>query len=132
MKKAYIEYCINGYNLIEKDVVDLYNQLNEIKQETQDIFTAPFGVDIVINGIGRISIGLVEQTVLCYKSDDYETQLTAVGNMDAQGETMFYFGDYVLMSNKYLMSFDSGIEIINEWIKGGILPTKVNWTEEIF
>ena len=60
MKKAYIEYCINGYNLIEKDVVDLYNQLNEIKQETQDIFTAPFGVDIVINGIGRISIGLVE------------------------------------------------------------------------
>lgn len=85
MEKVYIEYCIDGYNLIEKDVVDLYNQLNEIKQETQNIFKAPFGVDIVIKGIGRISIGLAEQTVLCYKSDDYETQLTAVGNMEKSG-----------------------------------------------
>ncbi|WP_295095617.1 hypothetical protein [Ruminococcus sp.] len=131
MKKAYIEYCIDGYNLIEKEIFDLYNQLNEIKQETQEIFKAPFGLDIVIEGVGRISIGLAEQTVLCYKSDDYEIQLTAVGNMDAQGETMFYFGDYSLMSNKYLISFDLGIEIINEWIKCGILSMKVNWTEEI-
>jgi hypothetical protein len=131
MKKAYIEYCIDGYNLIQKEVIVLYDQLNEIKKETQEIFKAPFGVDVVIDNIGRISIGLADQTILCYKSDDFEIQLTAVGNIDAQGETMFYFGDYSSMSNKYLISFDSGVEIINEWIKYGILPAKVDWTEEI-
>ena len=63
-----------------------------------------------------------------YISDDYETQLTAVGDINAQGETMFYFGDYALMSNKYLIPFNSGVEIVNEWIKDGILPMRVDWT----
>lgn len=132
MKKVTIEYCIDGYNIIEKDVVNLFDQLNEIEKETNNIFKAPFGVDVVISGIGRISIGLAAQTVLCYISDDYETQLTAVGDINAQGETMFYFGDYALMSNKYLIPFNSGVEIVNEWIKDGILPMRVDWTEELF
>lgn len=132
MEKAYIEYCIDGYNLINKDLVELFSQLFEIKQETQAIFKAPFGVDIVIPGTGRISIALAEQTIICYKSDDFETQLTAVGDKNAQGETLFYFGDYALMSNKYLISFNLGIEIVNEWLKSGNLSEKVNWTEELF
>ena len=132
MEKAYIEYCIDGYNLIEKEVVDLNNQLNEIKQEVQNVFNAPFGVDIVVAGLGMISIGLAEQTILCYKSEDFEDQFTAVGDINVQGETMFYFGDYSLMSNKYLIPFNLGVEIINEWIKSGKLPTIVEWTEEIY
>ena len=132
MEKAYIEYCIDGYNLIKKEVVDLNNQLNEIKQEVQNVFNAPFGVDIVAAGLGMISIGLAEQTILCYKSEDFEDQLTAVGDINVQGETMFYFGDYSLMSNKYLIPFNLGVEIINEWIKSGKLPTIVEWTEEIY
>lgn len=132
MEKAYIEYCIDGYNLIEKEVVDLNNQLNEIKQEVQNVFNAPFGVDIVVAGLGMISIGLAEQTILCYKSEDFEDQLTAVGDINVQGETMFYFGDYSLMSNKYLIPFNLGVEIINGWIKSGKLPTIVEWTEEIY
>ena len=132
MEKAYIEYCIDGYNLIEKEVVDLNNQLNEIKQKVQNVFNAPFGVDIVVTGLGMISIGLAEQTILCYKTEDFEDQLTAVGDINVQGETMFYFGDYSLMSNKYLIPFNLGVEIINEWIKSGKLPTIVEWTEEIY
>ena len=131
IENAYIEYCIDGYHLIKKEIVDIINQLNEIKQETQGIFMAPFGIDIVAQGLGRMSVALSDQTVLCYKSDDLEHQLTAIGNMEAHGETEFYFGDYSNMSDKYLISFDLAIAIIKEWLQCGMLPKTVNWTEEI-
>ena len=132
MESAYISYCIDGYNQIKKEVVDLHSQLDEIKQEVQNIFSAPFGVDIVAPGLGMISIGLTEQTVLCFKSEDLDEQLTAVGDDNAQGESTFYFGDYSVMSNKYLIPYDLGVDVINEWIKDGKLPSKIEWTVEIY
>ena len=32
MYKAYIEYCIDGYNDIKKEITDLEQQLNNIKE----------------------------------------------------------------------------------------------------
>lgn len=43
MYKAYIEYCIDGYNDNKKEITDLEQQLNNIKEETKDIFTSPLG-----------------------------------------------------------------------------------------
>jgi hypothetical protein len=128
---VYIEYCVDGYNLIKRKLTDLSAQLNEIRREVDDIFNAPFCVDVVIDGIGRMSIGLVDETILCYKSDDLDVQLSAVGNIGAEGETLFYFGDYSLMSNKYLLPYDFCLKIINEWMRNCKLP-KINWTKEIF
>lgn len=67
MYNAYIEYCVDGYNDVVIKVDSLQEQLKKIKEKTFDIFKAPFSVDIVINEIGRMSIGLDEDTVLCYK-----------------------------------------------------------------
>lgn len=132
MYKAYIEYCIDGYNDIKKEITDLEQQLNNIKEETKDIFTSPFGVDIVIDSIGRMSIGITKKTIVCYKSDDFEIQLTAIGDENSSGETLFYFGDYSLMSNKYLIPYEIGLKIIHNWIDTGQLLDEVKWTDEIF
>lgn len=131
-KDACLEYSIDGYNLIKKKIYDLAGQLSEIKQQTDHIFTSPFGVDIVVEGEGRMSIGLAENTVLFYKSEDFESQLSAVGNIEAAGESMFYFGDYSIISDKYLISYDSALQAIEFWIKNGELSDDISWTEEIF
>lgn len=130
--KAYIEYCIDGYNVIRKDITNLEQQLDDIREETKDIFTSSFGVDIVIDGIGRISIGIAQKTIVCYKSDDFDIQLTAVGDINIGGETSFYFGDYSLMSNKYLIPYELGLKIIKNWISTGELLDEVKWTNEVF
>ncbi len=132
MYKAYLEYCIDGYNDIKKEIIDLEQQLNDIREETRDIFTSPFGVDIVIDSVGRISIGITQKTIVCYKSDDFEIQLTAVGDKNLSGETLFYFGDYSLMSNKYLIPYKLGLKIVKNWIATGKLLDEVKWTDEIF
>lgn len=46
---AYIEYCVDGYHNVKAPVAFLSEQLQSIKNETADIFTAPFAVDVVIN-----------------------------------------------------------------------------------
>ena len=127
MKKARIEYCIDGYDLIEKNIINIYEQLNSIKLETDGIFKAPFGVDIACEGYGRMNIALSDRTVLCYKSDDLEIQLTAVGDIDLTGETIFYFGDYSLIPNKYLISYEYALNVISDWLESGKLPDYVKW-----
>lgn len=129
---AYIEYCVDGYHDVKVSVVSLREQLQSIKNETADIFTAPFAVDAVIDEIGRISIGLDENTVLCYKSADMETQLTALGNLSAEGNATFYFGDYSVMSRKYLIPYQLALDVLEHWTETGELSGKVIWTDKIY
>lgn len=132
MYNAYIVYCIDGHNDISVKVDSLKEQLQKIKEEATGIFSSPFSVDVVIEGIGRISIALAEDTVLCYKSSDLEIQLTALGDMLAEGSTSFYFGDYSLMSNKYLIPYELAFEVLNNWISTGTLSDKVMWTDKLY
>lgn len=132
MYNAYIEYCVDGYNDVVIKVYYLQEQLKKIKEKTFDIFKAPFSVDIVINEIGRMSIGLDEDTVLCYKSSDLELQLTALGDLFAEGNATFYFGDYSLISKKYLIPYELALDILNYWINTGNLSDKVIWTDQIY
>lgn len=129
---TYIEYCVDGYHNVKVPVVSLREQLQTIKNETADIFTAPFAVDVVIDDIGRISIGLDENTVLCYKSVDLETQLTALGDLSAEGNVTFYFGDYSVMSRKYLIPYELASDVLEHWTETGELSGKVIWTDKLF
>lgn len=132
MYNAYIVYCIDGHNDIAVKVVQLREQLQSIKEEASGIFSSPFSADVVIEEIGRMSIGLAEDTVLCYSSSDLEIQLTALGDMSAEGSTTFYFGDYSLISNKYLIPYELAFEVLNDWISTETLSDKVIWTDELY
>ena len=132
MYNAYISYCIDGFNTVEFKVGLLREQLQRIKEETSGIFGAPFSVDVVIEETGIMSIGLAEETVLCYKSADLETQLTSLGDPLSEGDTSFYFGDYSLISNKYLIPYETALEILEYWINTGKLSDKAVWTEELY
>ncbi|MDE6728593.1 MAG: hypothetical protein K2J80_11750 [Oscillospiraceae bacterium] len=129
---VYIEYCVDGYHDVKVPVVSLREQLRTIKSETADIFTAPFAVDVVIDEIGRMSIGLDENTVLCYKSADLETQLTALGDLSAEGNVTFYFGDYSVMSRKYLIPYELALDVLEHWTETGELSGKVMWTDKLY
>lgn len=129
---AYIEYCVDGYHDVKVPVVSLREQLQSIKNETADIFTAPFAVDVVINEIGRISIGLDKNTVLCYKSADTEAQLTSLGDLNAEGNVSFYFGDYSVMSRKYLIPYELALDVLKYWTETGELSGKVIWTDKLY
>lgn len=129
---AYIEYCVDGYHNVKVPVVSLRKQLQTIIKETADIFTAPFSVDVVINDIGRMSVGLDENTVLCYKSADLETQLTALGDLSAEGNVTFYFGDYSVMSRKYLIPYELALDVLEHWTETGELSGKVIWTDKLY
>lgn len=129
---AYIEYCVDGYHDVRLPVVSLREQLQTIKIETADIFTAPFAVDVVIDDIGKMSIGLDENTVLCYKSADLETQLTVLGDQSAEENATFYFGDYSVMSRKYLIPYQLALDVLEHWTETGELSGKVIWTDKIY
>lgn len=129
---AYIEYCVDGYHNVKAPVVSLREQFQSIKTETADIFTSPFAVDVVIDEIGRMSIGLDEDTVLCYKSADLETQLTALGDLTAEGNVTFYFGDYSVMSRKYLIPYELALDVLEHWTETGELSGKVIWTDKLY
>lgn len=129
---VYIEYCVDGYHDIKVPVASLREQLQSVKSETADLFTAPFAVDAVINEIGRMSIGLDKNTVLCYKSADSETQLTALGDLTAEGNVTFYFGDYSLMSRKYLIPYELALDVLEHWTETGELSGKVMWTDKLY
>lgn len=129
---AYIEYCIDGFHNVEAPVVSLHEQLRAIKNETTDLFTAPFGVDVVIDETGRMSIGLDENTVLCYKSTNLETQLTALGDLNAEGGAVFYFGDYSILSKKYLIPYRLALDVLEHWIETGELSGRVKWADKIY
>jgi len=135
MHPIVISYCLDGYNEIKTEFdsfANLKKQLECIKEETTGLFSAPFSVDIVLDDIGFMSIGLADSTILCYKSWDFEEQLTAVGDLFEDGNITFYFGDYSLMSKKYLIPYSVALGVLEAWIATGELSDKVEWTHELF
>ncbi|MCL2059328.1 MAG: hypothetical protein FWH01_09785 [Oscillospiraceae bacterium] len=130
-----IVYSVDGYSDEKIEVgsfIDLKSQLLKIKEDTAEMFSAPFSVDVQVEAIGFMSIGLADDTILCYKSWDLENQLTSVRDLSANGNISFYFGDYTLMSKKYLISYDLALDVLNDWILTGELNDKVLWTAQLF
>ncbi|MDR0489855.1 MAG: hypothetical protein LBH28_01225 [Oscillospiraceae bacterium] len=132
MDKVSLVYCIDGYNEICETIDSfeyLRRRLTEIKLETSKIFNIIFTVDIVIEEIGRISIGLDENSIITYYNAVEDFYLTSLGDLSAEGSTSYYFGDHSLMANKYTIPYEVALEVLENWIIHGSLSDKVKWTE---
>ena len=126
MKDTYIIYCLDGCDGIKIPIHStdkLFACLQRIKAEALPVIDGIFSADVVIGGLGRISVGLDSKCILTYTSKDFEETLTSLGDETAQGETMYYFGDYTLMSNKYIIPYEQAMAIIGniqkEYLKIG-------------
>lgn len=135
MTDIYLEYCLDGYHLIQMNI-DSYSaltaKLDQIRIEAAELFSAVFCVDIVIKNTGRLAIGLDDKSMLMYTSEDFEESLTSLGDRTAQGETMFYSGDYCLMSNKYIISYANAMEVVKTWFYERKLSNIVEWTDVLY
>ena len=135
MRKVKVLYCIDGYNTIEipiESIEELLYTLQQIVIEASSVIKSIFTADIVVEGAGRISVGLNQKCILAYTSEDFEETLTSLGDEEAEGNTLYYFGDYTLMSNKYIISFDDAVKVLRVWIKSGKLSDSIKWTDKLF
>lgn len=111
---------------------ELLSVLQKIKSEASTVMEIIFSADVVVEGSGRLSVGLNENCILTYTSEDFEETLTSLGNEDAQGDTEYYFGDYTLMSNKYIIPFDDAVKVLEVWINSGKLSNSIKWTDKLY
>ena len=135
MRKAKVVYCIDGYNAIEIPIgslSELLSALQKIAIEASSVMEIIFSADVVVEGAGRVSVGLDQKCILAYTSEDFEEILTSLGDEDAKGDTLYYFGDYTSMSNKYIISFNDAIKVLDVWIENGELSDSIKWTEKLF
>jgi hypothetical protein len=58
--------------------------------------------------------------------------MASLGDIEASGETMFYFGDHTSVSRKYLVPRDAALEVVRIWWEKGVLARSIQWTTEIF
>lgn len=135
MTNANLEYCIDGYNLIEEKIdsfILLRKRLQEIKNEASSIIKGIFSVDIVVEGKGRMSVALDDNCILTYTSVDLEDMQTSLGDESAPGETVYYFGDYSNMSNKYVIPYNKALDVLDQWVQYGTISNQIRWTKNLY
>lgn len=44
---------------------------------------------------------------------------------------MYYLGDYSLMSNRYVIPFDTALSAVDYWLCQGGLSDAIEWTDKI-
>jgi hypothetical protein len=112
---------------------NLKNRLEQIQKEYNHRLNMPYGVDLVREGKGRLSIGLGEnEWMLFYYSEDGEVILNSLGDQEAEGTVLFYFGDHTELSRKYLIPSSDAWKVVRTWFEKGVLSDAIKWTEEIF
>ena len=135
MRKVKVLYCIDGYSTIEISIgslSELLSTFQKIAIEASSKIKIIFTADVVVEGVGRISVGLNQKCILAYTSEDFKETLTSLGNEDAEGETLYYFGDDTSMSNKYIIPFDDAIKVLKVWIENEKLSDSIKWTDKLF
>ena len=135
MKNVRIIYCLDGYDSVEIPIHstdELAARLQEIALEAIPVIDGIFSADVVVEGFGRVSVGLNQKCILTYTSEDFEKTLTSFGDETRQGDTVYYFGDYTLMSNKYIIPYDCAIEALKFFITTGRLSENIRWTDKLF
>jgi hypothetical protein len=117
-----------------KSLYELKEKLQEIKEEVAKAWSMIFAVDIVMDNVGVMSIALDEKCILSYTDGVPvgETNLTSLGDISAEGNTLYYFGDHTRMSNKYIISYNDALDALEYWFNTGVLSDKIAWTEELF
>ena len=131
-----LAYCMDGYNEIQETVTS-YNsrvdRIKRIKNEAEKYIPIHFSVDIAINSKGILSVGLgeTESVIVWYNSTD-DVYLTSLGDEQAIGSKLYYFGDWSDMSNKYAISWEAALLVIKVWIKTGDIGNCIKWTSIIY
>ena len=135
MKNVHVIYCLDGYDSVEIPVHstdELAARLQEIALEAIPVIDGIFSADVVVEGFGRISVGTHKKCILTYTSEDFEETLTSFGDETEQGDTIYYFGDYTSMSNKYIIPYDRAIEVLKIFVTTGKLSDNIRWTDKLF
>jgi hypothetical protein len=58
--------------------------------------------------------------------------MNSLGDKDAEGMVVFYFGDHTELSRKYLIPAADALEVIKVWFEEGVLSDGIKWTAEIY
>ena len=67
MKNVRIIYCLDGYDSVEIPIHstdELIARLQEIALEAMPVIDCIFSADVVVEGFGRISVGLNQKCIL--------------------------------------------------------------------
>jgi hypothetical protein len=108
------------------------SRLRAIGQEFSPRVKMPFGIDLVDADGERLSVALgPHAAVISHFSEKDSESVTAVGDRNATGDTLFYFGDHTLMPNKFLIPVDVAWRIIEEWCEHAKLSSVAQWTRAI-
>jgi hypothetical protein len=112
---------------------ELEQRLAEIAKEYRLVLNMPYSVDLEGDN-GRLSVGLGDKDwiLFYYPADDTKPVLNSFGDEKATGTSVFYFGQWTELSNKYLIPRSKAIEAIKLWCEAGILSSDIKWTSEIF
>jgi hypothetical protein len=115
-----------------KSFDELKQRLSQLGNEYRTKLDIPYSVDLVIEGRGRLSIGLGDgEWMLFYTSEDGD-MLSSVGDRNADGSVIFFFGDHTLLSRRYLVSKDQALSVIETWFEKGEISHAIDWTRELF
>lgn len=93
MKDTYIIYCLDGGDGIKipiHSIDELFACLQRIKAEALPVIDGIFSADVVIGGLGRISVGLDSKCILTYTSEDFEETLTSLGNRSRRNGVLLW------------------------------------------
>ena len=127
-----LAYCMDGHNVVQEPVVSfemLKSRLEEIKKDAKERIPIPFSVDIVIKDRGCLSVGLGEnESIVVWYSDTDDLYLTSLGDEQATGTKLYYFGDWTELADKHTISWKSALLIIKVWIETGEIGDLINWT----
>ena len=128
-----IGYTYRGFEDIEEKVESfeqLKKRLQEIKKQAATIWgEIIFSVDVIVENVGTLSIALDEKCILQYYNAVEDFYLTSSGDPLAEGNTKYFFGCYIEMSNKYIIHYDDALEELRFFINHGTLSDNVKWTD---
>jgi hypothetical protein len=114
----------------------LEKRLEEIKAERsvtdqQGLKCIPT-VDIVIEGIGRISIALNEKCVLMFYDEIEDCYFSSLGDTSLKGRTkdLYNFGQLSETEQMYIVPYKDGLEAVKEWFNTKNISRKIKWTDD--
>jgi len=126
-----LAYCMDGNNEIQETVTSfetLISRLQIIKKEAKEYISIPFSVDIVVKDKGYISVGLGENEsiIIWYVATD-DVYLTSLGDEQAVGTKLYYFGDWSELPAKHTISWEAALSVIKAWIGLEDINDCINW-----
>jgi len=122
----------------------LLGRLDELREQYGPRLGIPYSVDLLRTEgavpddpttVERLSVGLGDDDgwmLFWFPAEDAQAPLSAVGDESAEGSVVFWFGDWSLLSRKYLVPRSAALEAIRAWFEEGVLSDVVAWTDQLY